>query len=59
MLQLEIFHFDTPISESDACQHCNYQFQATVLEPAQESHEANLGSHCREVLRRSNSGFRV
>jgi hypothetical protein len=29
MLQLEHFHFDTPISDSGACQHCIYRSQAT------------------------------
>jgi hypothetical protein len=57
MLQLEHFHFDTPISEPGACQHCNYHSQATVLEQAQESEEANLGSHCREVLLKIKLGF--
>jgi len=50
MLQLEHFHFDTPTSDSDDCQHCNYHSQPTVLEQAQESYEANLASYCREVL---------
>ena len=50
MLQLEQCHFDTPISESDACRHCNHHCQSTMLEQVQESDAANLGSYCREVL---------
>ena len=50
MLQLEQLHFDTPISESDAGQHCNHHSQSTVLEQVQESDATNLGSYCREVL---------
>ena len=57
MLQLEHFRCDPPISESGACQHCNYHSQATVLEQAQDSEEANLGPHCREVLLKIKFGF--
>jgi len=57
MLQLEHFHFDTPTSDSDACQHCNYHSQPTVLEQAQESYEANLASYCREERRYESDGY--